>query len=117
MPPHAVGWDALQGTAGETNTLTITLVDALGQQYSSDKSEVNLTASLAEYPSSLMSAAGLIGVVSLGEGSVAIQWTATTATPADNSLLYQINVTLASSGQVCALAYNERLCRFHELLS
>ena len=78
--------------------LTVTLIDALGQQYSGDAS--NVTTSLAAYPTSLMSAAGIIGFVSLGEGSVAIQWTATTATPANNSLLYQINVTLASSGQV-----------------
>lgn len=85
-----------QGVAGEENNLTVALVDILGRPFGGDVQSVDvvLNATGAENTSSIL------GFWSDSAGSLTVQWTGTEATPADDSLLYQIEVAVAETGQV-----------------
>ena len=89
----------MQGKAGSLNYLSLLVLDELGQAVSGQADQIS--ASLSLFPAPLDSSSKYIqSVVDNEDGSVNVTWNATAASPTNNSLVYQLNVTLKSSGQV-----------------
>ena len=90
----------MQGTAGHPNNLSLLVLDELGQTVHGQADQLNVSMSL--FPPPVNSSSTYIrSVENSEEGGVIVVWNGTAATPADNSVAYQLNVTLKSSGQVC----------------
>ena len=95
----------MQGQAGPTNNFSVVVVDELGQPIAGQADA--LSASLSLFPSPARSSSSLLQSLVNGEdGKVVVIWNGTAATPANNSVLYQLNITLRSSAQV-GLGFNE----------
>ena len=90
--------------AGRANNFTLVLVDQLGQQVNGRATDVEAAMRFyppdAMYPSGADNHSFIQSVVDSASGSLTVVWNGTVATPADNSLVYELNVSLANSDKV-----------------
>lgn len=97
---HDLVLHCMQGKVGVINNFTLVLLNELGQVVSGQASQIS--ASLSLFPAPVTSSSKFIQAVANSEGGgVVVVWNGTAATPANNSVVFQLNVTVKSSSQVC----------------
>lgn len=102
-----MGREYVQGIAGEENSLTVALLDVLGQRFGGSGDVLNATLTAVSPEGDLLGeSGGMLGVVSAGSGLFEVQWVAEEATPANGSLLYRIDVFLGDSSKVYCMLHN-----------
>lgn len=80
------------------NLFSVTLIDTQERLFEGNGSAIE--ASIAAFPDIFRdNSTAILGIESNGSGSIVIEWTALVATNSDSVPLYEINVTLADTGE------------------
>ena len=89
----------MQGRAGVLNNFTAVLIDQSGQRYSGGAGQ--LAVAMSRFPPTTGDSTTILqSVTDGGDGGVVVSWNGTLGTPADNSILYQLNISVAATGEV-----------------
>ena len=92
---------ALQGTAGQLNNFTLTLVDVLGRPYAGGDT-IQSTISTFQVTEADPEAE-IMDVISNGDGTLAVQWAANLVNSSGMAVIYQFDVSLDATDEVCCL--------------
>ena len=76
------------------------LIDQSGQRYSGGAGQ--LAVAMSRFPPTTgdIKTQVLQSVTDSEDGGVVVSWNGTLGTPADNSILYQLNISVAATGEV-----------------
>lgn len=99
----------MQGNAGSLSNFSLVLVNQLGLPVSGQAEQLSVSMSLFPPPPASTPNDFIQSLVNSEKGSVVVTWNGTAATPSNNSILYQLNVTLKSSGQVGMINISHRI--------